>query len=40
VGRRALAQVACVAKPDTILRWYQKLIAKKFDCASRKCRSD
>jgi hypothetical protein len=26
-----LAQVACVAKPDTILAWYRKLIAKKFD---------
>jgi transposase InsO family protein len=31
LGRRALAQVACVAKPDTILRWYRKLIAEKFD---------
>src|SRR3954447_21938288 len=29
LGRRALAQVACVAKPDTILRWYRKLIAEK-----------
>jgi putative transposase len=31
VGRKALAQVACVAKPDTILRWYRRLIASKFD---------
>ena len=31
VGRKALAQVACVAKPDTILGWYRKLIARKFD---------
>ena len=31
LGRKALAQVACVAKPDTILAWYGKLIAKKFD---------
>jgi putative transposase len=31
VGRRALAQVVCVAKPDTILGWYRKLIARKFD---------
>jgi hypothetical protein len=23
--------VACVAKPDTILAWYRKLIARKFD---------
>ena len=31
LGRKALAQVACVAKPDTILAWYRKLIAEKFD---------
>jgi hypothetical protein len=31
LGRKGLAQVACVAKPDTILAWYRKLIAKKFD---------
>jgi hypothetical protein len=28
LGRRALAEVARVAKPDTILRWYRKLIAE------------
>ena len=31
LGRRALAQVASVAKPDTILAWFRKLIAHKFD---------
>ena len=31
VGRKALAQIACVAKPDTILAWYRRLIAVKFD---------
>jgi hypothetical protein len=31
LGRKALAQVACVAKPDTILAWYRKLITQKFD---------
>src|SRR4051794_2027552 len=31
LGRKALAQVACVAKPDTILASYRRLIAKKFD---------
>src|SRR5712692_9807831 len=31
LGRRALQQVACVAKPETILAWYRKLIARKFD---------
>ena len=31
LGRKALAQVACVAKPATILAWYRRLIAIKFD---------
>jgi putative transposase len=31
LGRKALAQVALVARPDTILGWYRKLIAQKFD---------
>jgi hypothetical protein len=26
-----LREVACVAKPDTILAWYRRLIAEKFD---------
>jgi putative transposase len=37
IGRHALAQVAGIVTPDTILRWYRKLIAKKYDgSASRK----
>jgi putative transposase len=31
LGRSALQQVACIAKPDTILAWYRRLIASKFD---------
>src|SRR5712671_4359104 len=31
LGRKALAEVATVAKPDTILAWYRKLVARKFD---------
>jgi len=31
LGRKALAEVATVARPDTILGWYRKLIARKFD---------
>jgi len=31
VGRKALREIACVAKPDTILGWYRRLIAQKFD---------
>lgn len=30
LGRKALEQIACVAKPDTILGWYWKLAAQKF----------
>ncbi|HEV2202404.1 MAG TPA: hypothetical protein VGR73_21510, partial [Bryobacteraceae bacterium] len=31
LGRRALREVACVARPDTILAWYRRLAAEKFD---------
>jgi hypothetical protein len=31
LGRAALQQVSYVAKPDTILAWYRRLIARKFD---------
>jgi putative transposase len=31
LGRRALEEVASTAQPDTILSWYRKLIANKFD---------
>ena len=31
LGRKALAEVAVVAAPDTILRWFRKLVARKFD---------
>src|SRR6516165_9534414 len=31
LGRKALEEVACTAQPDTILGWYRRLIAKKFD---------
>ena len=30
-GRKVLAEVATVARPDTILAWYRKLVACKFD---------
>jgi len=36
LGRKTLDQVACVAKPDTILAWYRKLIAQKFDGSKRR----
>jgi putative transposase len=31
LGRKYLAEVSCVAKPETILAWYRRLIARKFD---------
>src|SRR6266852_6233035 len=31
LGRTALQQVDCVDKPETILAWYRRLIARKFD---------
>ena len=31
LGRQALAEVAVAAKPDTILGWFRKLVARKFD---------
>src|SRR5580658_1790035 len=31
LGRKALRGVASVAKPDTILAWYRRLVAEKFD---------
>jgi hypothetical protein len=31
LGRKALKDVAQVAKPDTLLAWYRRLIAQKFD---------
>jgi putative transposase len=31
LGRKGLMKVALVAKPETILRWFAKLVAQKFD---------
>ena len=31
LGRKALDEVATIARPDTILAWYRKLVAHKFD---------
>lgn len=36
LGRKALRQVACVAKPDTILAWYRRLVAQKFDGSKQR----
>ncbi len=31
MGLKALKEVACIVKPETIMAWYRKLIARKFD---------
>jgi len=31
LGRKALEEVAHAARPDTILGWYRRLVARKFD---------
>ena len=31
IGRKGLQDVPCVVKPETLLRWYRDLVAKKFD---------
>jgi putative transposase len=36
VGRKALEEIACIAKPDTILAWYRKLVAQKFDGSKKR----
>src|SRR5262245_46607314 len=36
LGRRALKDIARVAKPDTILAWYRRLVAQKFDGSGRR----
>jgi hypothetical protein len=34
LGRRRLAAAACIVTPDTILRWYRRLVATKYDGAN------
>jgi hypothetical protein len=38
LGRNALAQVAGIVTPDTILRWYRRLIANKYDGSAHRGR--
>src|ERR1700704_39557 len=36
LGRKVLADVATIARPHTILGWYRKLVARKFDGAKAR----
>jgi len=36
LGRKGLAAVATIASPETILRWYRELVAKKYDGSQQR----
>ena len=36
LGRKALAEVANIVKPETILAWHRRLVAKKFDGSKKR----
>jgi putative transposase len=36
LGRKRLKEVATLVTPDTLLRWYQRLIAQKFDGSQQR----
>jgi putative transposase len=36
LGRKALMGIACIVTPDTLLRWYRNLVARKYDGSRRR----
>src|SRR5215471_6628518 len=36
LGKQALAEVATIVKPDTILGWHRRLVAQKFDGSTQR----
>ena len=36
LGKKALEEVATIVKPDTILAWHRRLVAKKFDGSAQR----
>ncbi len=36
LGHKALAEVASIVRPETILAWHRRLVAKKFDGAKKR----
>ena len=36
LGRKRLTEVATLATPDTLMRWYQRLVAQKFDGSKKR----
>src|SRR5215467_5766382 len=40
LGKQALAEVATLVTPDTILAWHRKLVAQKFDGSKHRKAQD
>jgi len=36
IGRKALERFGCIVIPDTLLRWYRQLIARKYDGTTKR----
>lgn len=36
IGRKALKQFGCIVTPDTLLRWFRLLIARKYDGSAKR----
>jgi putative transposase len=36
LGRKALGEIATLARPETILRWYRDFVAKKYDGSKKR----
>ena len=36
LGRKALSEIAGIVTPDTILRWYRRLVASKYDGSAKR----
>ena len=36
LGRKALAEVASIVRPETILAWHRRLVARKFDGSTKR----
>src|SRR2546428_1383998 len=37
LGRKRLKEIATLVTPDTLMRWYKRLIAQKFDGSTPRC---
>ena len=36
IGRRGLTEIATLVTPDTLLRWYRELVARKYDGSEKR----